>query len=67
MKHAWLYSDLLQVLKEEPLSSGFSADGAFIFASAIPHCLREREDVRMEQREREEMRLEQREKERVCV
>ena len=28
---------LLQALKGEPLSSGFSTDGTLIFASAVPH------------------------------
>ena len=38
MKHAWLYSDLLQALKEEPFSSDFSTDGSLISASAVPDC-----------------------------
>ena len=38
MWHAWLYSDLLQASKGEPLSSGLSTDDSFISASAVPHC-----------------------------
>ena len=38
MKHAWLYSDPLQVLMEESLSSGFSTDRSLIFVSTVPHC-----------------------------
>ena len=38
MKHAWLFSDLLQVSKGEPLSSGLSTDESIISASAVPHC-----------------------------
>ena len=34
----WLYTYLLQVLKEEPLSSAFSTNGTLISASAAPHC-----------------------------
>ena len=37
MKHAWLYNDLFQALKGEPLSSGFSTNGFFNSASAVPH------------------------------
>ena len=36
MKHAERYSDLLQALKGESLSSGFSTDGSFTSASAVP-------------------------------
>ena len=32
------YTDLLQVLKAEPLSSVFSTGGTLISASAAPHC-----------------------------
>ena len=32
------YTDLLQALKGEPLSSVFSSDGTLISASAAPHC-----------------------------
>ena len=32
----WLYFDLLQALKGEPLSSGFSTVGFLIFASSVP-------------------------------
>ena len=38
MKHAWLYAHLLEALKGESLSSGFSTDGSLISASAAPHC-----------------------------
>ena len=38
MKHAWLYSGLIQALKGEPLSSGLSTDESLISASAAPHC-----------------------------
>ena len=38
MKHARLYSDLLQALKGEPSSSGISTDGSLISASAVLHC-----------------------------
>ena len=31
-------TDLLQALKEECLSSGFSPDGILISAPAVPHC-----------------------------
>ena len=31
MQHVWLYTDLLQALKEEPLSSVFSTEGDFNF------------------------------------
>ena len=34
----WLYTDLLQALKGERLSSVFSPDGTLISASAAPHC-----------------------------
>ena len=34
----WLYTDLLQALKGEHLSSVFSPDGTLISASAAPHC-----------------------------
>ena len=37
MRHAWLYSDQLQVLKGEPLSFE-----SLISASAVPHCGTER-------------------------
>ena len=37
MKHAWLYSDLLQALKGEPLSSGFPTEGFSVSAPAVPH------------------------------
>ena len=46
VKHSWLYSDLLQALKGEPLSSGFSTDGSLISAPAIPHCRAEMEGGR---------------------
>ena len=36
--HVWLYTDLLQALKGERLSSVFSPDGTLISASAAPHC-----------------------------
>ena len=36
--HVWLYTDLLQGLKGERLSSVFSPDGTLISASAAPHC-----------------------------
>ena len=35
--HVWLYTDLLQDLKGERLSSVFSPDGTLISASAAPH------------------------------
>ena len=39
VKHAWLYSELLQALKKELLtSSGFSAEGTLIFVPTAPHC-----------------------------
>ena len=39
MKHAQLYSDLLQASKGEPLSSGFSStDGILTSVSTVPHC-----------------------------
>ena len=38
VKHAWLYSDLLQALKGEPSSSWFSTIGSVISVSALPHC-----------------------------
>ena len=38
MKHVWLYTDLLQALKGERLSTVFSPDGTLISASAAPHC-----------------------------
>ena len=38
MKHAWLYTDLPQVLKGEPSSSVFSTDGTIISTSAAPQC-----------------------------
>ena len=34
----WLYTDLLQALKGEPLSSVYSIDGSLISVSAAPHC-----------------------------
>ena len=34
----WPYTDLLQTLKGERLSSVFSPDGTLISASAAPHC-----------------------------
>ena len=34
----WLYTDLLQALKGERLSSVFSPDGTLISVSAAPHC-----------------------------
>ena len=37
MKHAWLYSDLLQALNGERMSSGRSTDRSLISASAVPH------------------------------
>ena len=37
MKRAWLYSDLLQALKEKPLRSGLPTDGSLICASAALH------------------------------
>ena len=38
-KHSmYAYTDLLQALKGEPLSSVFSPDGTLISASAAPHC-----------------------------
>ena len=33
-----LYTDLLQAIKGERLSSVFSPDGTLIYASAAPHC-----------------------------
>ena len=33
-----IYTDLLQALKGERLSSVFSPDGTLIYASAAPHC-----------------------------
>ena len=36
--HGNNYTDLLQALKGEPLSSVFSSDGPLISASAAPHC-----------------------------
>ena len=36
-EHVWLYTDLLQALKGERLSSVFSPDGTLISASAAPH------------------------------
>ena len=35
---SYIYSDLLQALKGEPLSSVFSSDGTLTSASAAPHC-----------------------------
>ena len=35
VRHAWLYSDLLQTLKGEPLSSGFSTDWSL---NSVLHC-----------------------------
>ena len=35
--HAY-FVDLLQALKGEALSLGFSADGSLVSASAVPHC-----------------------------
>ena len=35
--HVWLYTDLLQALKGEHLSSVFSPDRTLISASAAPH------------------------------
>ena len=37
-QYVWLYTDLLQALKGERLSSVFSPDGTLISASAAPHC-----------------------------
>ena len=37
-QHACLYSDLLQALKGQPPSSGFSIDGSLISAYAVTHC-----------------------------
>ena len=34
----WLYTDLPQALKGEPLSFVFSSDRTLISASAAPHC-----------------------------
>ena len=34
----WLYTDLLQALKGERVSSVFSTDGTLISVSAAPHC-----------------------------
>ena len=42
-KRSMLYTDLLQALKGEGLSSVFSPDGTLISASAAPHCGGERE------------------------
>ena len=39
LKHAWLYSELLQALKDEPLSSGFSTTGSFISVSSVHYCM----------------------------
>ena len=39
-QHVWLYTDLLQALKGEPLSSVFSTDATLISASVAPHCRR---------------------------
>ena len=39
--YGWLYTDLLQAMKGERLSSVFSPDGTLISASAAPHCGRE--------------------------
>ena len=33
-----IHTALLQALKRKPVSSGFSADGSLICASAVPHC-----------------------------
>ena len=38
MQHVWLYTDLLQALKGEPLSSVFSTDGTWLSAFAALHC-----------------------------
>ena len=38
VQHPWLYSDLLQALKGEPLSSGFPTEGFSVSAPALPHC-----------------------------
>ena len=37
-KHVWLYTDLLQALKGERISSVFSPDETLISASAAPDC-----------------------------
>ena len=37
-KRLWLYTDLLQALKGERLSSVFSSGETSISASAAPHC-----------------------------
>ena len=37
-QHVWLYTDLLQALKGERLSSVSSPDGTLISASAAAHC-----------------------------
>ena len=37
-RSVWIYTDLLQALKGERLSSVFSPDGTLISASATPHC-----------------------------
>ena len=36
VKHAWPHFNLLQTLKEKPLSSGFSTELTFISATAVP-------------------------------
>ena len=36
--HVWLYTDLLQAIKGECLSSVFSPDGTLISASTAPQC-----------------------------
>ena len=39
--YGYIYTNLLQALKGECLSSVFSPDGTLISASAAPHCGRE--------------------------
>ena len=46
--------DLLQALKGEPLSSGFSTDGSSMSASAVPHCREEKKKRQKEKKKKEE-------------
>ena len=59
----WLYTDLLQALKGERLSSVFSPDGTLISASAAPHCGKKEEEETHQKEEEKKKEEEEEEKE----
>ena len=59
----WLYTDLLQALKGERLSSVFSPDGTLISASAAPHCGGKEKRVQATKKKKKKFKKKERERE----